>query len=101
MAFWSFPYRLSIRKVRVRSFLFTRIGGLQPKNFLKNLTLSKVFTNIWSKRWIKYAFCLKNYKTSFIRAPLVWIEWVLLLLVCVSLSSTCFLILIGLNKGYI
>ena len=101
MVFWSFSYRLSIRKVSVRSFLFTTIRGLQPKGFLKNLTLSKVFANIWSKSWIKYAFFFKNYKTSFIRAPLVWIEWVLLLLVCVSLSSTCFLILIGLSKGYI
>ena len=43
MVFWSFSYGLGIRKVRVRSFLFTTIGGLQPKFFLKNLTLSKVF----------------------------------------------------------
>ena len=44
MAFWSFSYRLSIRiRVRVRSFLFTTIGSLQPKSFFKNLTLLKVF----------------------------------------------------------
>ena len=66
MVFWSFSYRLSIRKVRVRSLLFTTITGLQSK-ILKKLNFFKyILETVLSKNCIKYVFCLKNYKTSFI-----------------------------------
>ena len=66
MFFWSFSYRLSIRKVRVRGLLFTTTAGLQPKILKQINSFKDILEKIFSKNCIKCVFCLKNYKTSFI-----------------------------------